>query len=417
MANFEYIALNGAGQRVTGALAGSSEAAILAELEARALTPVRVTETAAAAGNATSGMKAWRARLLSWRTPKLGGPLRLKPRVLGQAYAQIADLLHAGVPLLRALRLLGNRRSTPALGAAFTELAEAVARGEELHVALGKRPEAFPPVHVAMVRAGEKGGFLEAIFARLGQLVLNQAELRGKVVSALVYPAVICGLGVIILSGIFGFLVPMFRPIFERAGNLPLVTRVVFAVSDAIQSYGLVLLVAVAAGAAASRPLLRKPEVRHAWERVRTLGPAIGPLTRALATARFCRMLGTMLGNSVPMLTALTIAKDAAGNQLLGKAIDEAADAVRAGQGLAGPLAQSGLFAPEVIEVISVGESANNLDAVLLTVAETTERNIDRLLQRVVVLVQPLVLVLLGAVIGVIALALVLPMVTMSVKL
>lgn len=393
MATYAYTAIDPGGARVSGQVVGASEQAALAELEGRRLTPVRIDEV---------------------RERRRAGA-RVSSRALAGSYTQLSDLLRAGVPLMRGLRLLGGRKSTPALSAVFRSLADAVSRGEELHAAMAQSPEVFPPVHVAMVRAGEKGGFLEGVLQRLGELVRAQSELKGKVIGNLVYPGVLVFFGVVIVGVIFWFFVPMFRPIFDRIpGGPPAITRLVFAASDAVSSYGPVTLAVLAGAGAGVWRLWSRPRVRERADEIITRAPVVGPLLRAMASGRFCRMLGTMLGNGVPMLGAMQIARQAAGNRLLERAIDEAAEAVRAGDPLGPPLARSGLFDDDVVEMISVGESANNLDHVLVTIAETIEGRIDRLLTVLVRLIEPLLLLLIAGVVVLVAVALLLPMTQLS---
>jgi len=393
MAQFQYSAFDQTGRRVAGVLAGSTEQAVLAELESRRLTPVSVEPA--------------RERIRLRRG--------VGPRRLGTAYAQLADLLNAGVPLLRALRLLGRRRTNPRLGEVFRDLADQVAEGEELAKAMSGHPDVFGRVQVAMVRAGEKGGFLEQVLERLGQFVLAQADMRGKVIGNLIYPGVLVCMGMLVLLVVFGFFVPMFEPLLERVeGGMPLVSRMVFAVSGAVTSYGPITLVVLVLAVLGVRRASRREDVRRWMTGVRTRMPIVGPLTRAIAVARFCRMLGTLLGNGVPMIEAMQIARDAAGNVLLEEAIEKATEAVRAGESLAPPLEQSGLFSDEVLEMISVGESANNLDEVLVTIAETVERRVDRLLTGVVRLIEPLLLMVIAGVVVFVAIGLILPMTRIS---
>lgn len=392
MPTYEYIAIDGGGARVAGALAGPSEQAILAELESRRLTPVRVREQ-----------------------PERGGWSRgISARRLGMSYQQLADLLGAGVPLMRSLALLGRSKSSPALSRVYRELGEQVAEGAELAEAMAARPRVFAPVHVAMVRAGEKGGFLEQVFERLAGFVLGQAELRSRVVGSLIYPMFLVGAGVIILAVIFSVFVPKFRVQFERLDELPVVTRVVLAISDALTTYGLVTLGVVAVAGAALWMWARRPSAQRRMNIWKTRAPIVGPIVRSLAVARFCRMLGTMEANGVPLLDALRIARGAAGNVLLEEAIDDATEAVRSGSPLAEPLGRSGLFDEDVVEMIGVGESAGNVDQVLARTADTIEGRIDRMLATAVRLVEPVVLALIALVIGLVAAGLILPMVRLS---
>jgi general secretion pathway protein F/type IV pilus assembly protein PilC len=390
---FEYTALSGTGERVAGILAGASEHAVLVELESRRLVPVSVTEREERAGR--------------------GG--RVSGRSLATSYLQMSDLLRAGVPLLRGLKLLAGRRAKPAVSAVFRALAEAVEKGADLGAAMANQPSIFPPVHVAMVRAGEKGGFLEDVLARLGTLVMKQAEMRSKVIGNLIYPALLVVLGLSIGVIIFTIFVPKFRPMFANIkGGLPLITRFVFAISDAVGKYGLVTLAVVSVLVVVVWRLSKRPEMRERIEVLKTRVPVIGGLVRGFATARFCQLMGTMLSNGVPMLAALKIAKDGAGNMLMARAIERASEAVKGGQPLAAPLAESGLLDDDVVEIISVGETANNLDEVLLKIGDSIETRLDRMLGSAVRLIEPLLLLAMAGVVGTVAAALLLPMSRLS---
>ena len=394
MATFRYSAITASGQRVEGTLTGESEQNVLAELDSRSLTPVRIVEA---------------------KTVAESSRRRLPTRQLGESYTQLADLLRAGVPLLRGLRLLGARKSRPRISAAFAGLAADVEKGSDLAAAMEERSGSFPPLHIAMIRAGERGGFLESVLAQLGGLVIKQAELTGKIVGNMVYPAVLIVFGLGIAAIIFGVFVPKFRPMFARIeGGLPTITRVVFAASDAMTTYGLYSLMAIAALIGLGVWAMRRPGPRSWYERAQVRLPIVGPIIRGMATARLCRLLGSMLANGVPMLAALHISKDAVGVALMKRAVDEAAEAVKSGQHLAPPLEASGLFDDDVVEMIRVGESANNLSEVLVTIAQTVEDRLDRLLNIAIRLIEPLLLVVIAGLVGMVAAGLLLPLTKLS---
>jgi len=377
------------GQRVEGLLSGQSEQAVIADLESRQLTPVELVP------------RAERVR----RARGVG----LRP--LGQSYEQLSDLLHAGVPLLRGLRLLGGRTGSPRLSAIFRGLAESVEKGVDLGQAMADQPEIFPTVQVAMVRAGERGGFLEKVLARIGALVTAQADLRAKIIGNMVYPAVLIVFGLLVIGVIFWKFVPQFRPMFAALGDeLPLTSRVVFAVSDGVGRFAPLTIAALLVAAFAWWRTARIPSVRTRIEEHKLRMPVVGNLLRAYATVRFCQLLGTMLDNGVPMIAALTIARDGAGHPLFAATINTAIERVRSGGHLAEPLRDSGLFDDDVIEMISIGETANNLDEVLLKIALTMERRLDRLLTIAVRLIEPLLLVMIAGVVGLVAAGLLLPM-------
>lgn len=392
MPTFQYTAMTTTGRRVGGEIAGATEQAVLAELEAKSLLPVRVAPVV--------------------RRQVFQG--RVSSRRLGQSYVELSELVGAGVPLLRALRLLGGRKSGGRLSVAFKELSDAVEGGESVGEAMAARSEIFSTIHVAMVRAGERGGFLEQVFARLGQFVLGQAELRSRIVGSLVYPSVLVVFGVIVLSVVFGYFVPKFKPMFARLESLPAVTEVVFAASNAVTEYGVVTAAVLGILGVGIWRALKEPRVRRWLAIAQTRMPVVGPVVRNLAVSRFCRMLGTMLGNGVPMIAAMEISKDAAGNLLLEEAVVKATEAVRAGEPLARPLGESGLIADDVLEMIAVGEQANNLDEVLVRVADTIDKRADRLFSAAIKLVEPLMLLLIAGIVGLVAISLLLPIMQLS---
>lgn len=392
MPQFQYTALDAGGKRTVGVLSGSSEQSVLAELEGRSLVPVHIAEK--------------RERIQLRRRG-------LPARRLAEVYIQFADMLQAGVPVLRALRVLAGQKDQR-IASVFREIAGAVADGEELGEAMSRRPDIFKPTHVAIIRAGEKGGFLEDACARLGQFVEGQAELRSKLTGSLIYPIILVSMGLVILTVIFTVLIPMVRPMFNRIEQLPAVTELVFAVATVVGGYAPAAIGVLAALIAAFTLARRKAGFRRLLDRVVLRLPVVGPLVRAIAISRFARMLGTMLRNGVPMLSALATARAAAGNIVLEEAIEAASEAVGAGAQLAPSLDKSGLFAADVIEMLSVGEEAGNIERVLVRIADTVEVRIDRLLTNFIRLVEPLMIALIACVVFVIAVSLILPLTQLS---
>ncbi|MCA9306901.1 MAG: type II secretion system F family protein [Phycisphaerales bacterium] len=401
MTAYRYTAISATGQRTSGTIEGDDERAVLAELDRMRLTPVEVSKSAARMGGAVGGLGGGGKRI------KLGA------RKLGDAYSQLADLLRAGVPLLRALRLLGGQRADATLAGVFTELADEVEDGSPLADAMSDRGGIFSTIHIAMVRAGERGGFLESVFDRLGDYLRRRAELMTQVVGTLIYPGVIASVGLIAMVLLFVVFVPMFEEVFTDM-ELPAVTKIVLAMSGVLRSNWIVLVV-IAGGAAIG---LWRVTTDPVWRgRLLALSlrlPVLGPLFRSLAVARFCRMLGTLLANSVPMLQSLAIAKDAAGIPAMAAAIENASESVRGGESLSGPLSESGLFSDDVIEMLKVGEEANNLESVLMKVAESAERQVERRLTVAVRLIEPMVLLGLALCVAFVAIALILPMLNLT---
>ncbi len=391
MATGAYVARDTSGARQQGTLAATSEQAALAELQGRALAPVRVRQVRAA--------------------PRLRR--RVPTRRLATAYRQLADLLRVGMPLLKAIQLLSRGRADPRLAAVMAEIAESIARGERLAESMAAHPDVFPSIQVAMIRAGERGGFLEPVFARLGAYLEHQADVRARVLGNLIYPLalLLVGLGIVIVALVV--FVPKFQAFYSRI-ELPLPTKILLGTSALLTHYWLLLAVAVPILVIGAMHVLRRPAARLAFSRWQLRVPKLGPLVASLAVARFTRIMGTLLGNGVPILTAMQISRDAAGHPILATAIDEAAESVRKGEPLARPLAASGLFPDDVAEMIAVGESANNLADVLITIAETIEKRIDRMLQVFVRLMEPMLLVGLAGVVLFIFIALIVPMLRLS---
>ena len=407
MPDFQYIARELSGREVTGVLSATGEQDALAVLAGRGLFPVRLdlAEEAKAQQRAVSR--------------------RVGARYLAIFYSQLADLLKSGVPLLRSLELLHRQTHVSSLKAVLEDVRTDVSDGTRLAEAMRRHPKAFNELSVSMVRAGEEGGFLEDVLKRIAAFTEHQQELQSRVVGAMVYPLFLLGMGLAIVIGMVGFFVPKFQPIFEQMaerGNLPWATTALMSLSDFVQKWGLLILVGlVVGGIALHRYLTTTDEGRLLFDRFRLSGLkfgrrtfGLGPIVRSLAIARFCRILGTLLHNGVPILQSLRIAKDATGNLVLSQAIGEAADNVSAGKSLAKPLAASGQFPEEVVEMISVGEEANNLEQVLIDIAENMERHTNRQLELFVRMLEPIMLTLIAGIILFLVIALMLPILQSS---
>lgn len=394
MALFAYIARNARGTRVTGRLEAATEQAAVADLSARGLAPVRVEAAAV----------------------RLSRRRRVPSRRLAASYQQLSDLLRAGVPLLRGLRLLGRGRADPRLAAVWSQVADEVADGARLADAMAHHERVFPAVQVALVRSGERGSFLEQVLARLGAFLIHRADLNARVIGGLIYPAILLVGGVLVIVMALIFLVPKFRPHFAKI-DVPLATKLLFAISDLFVVWWPVAIPAMVALIVGAAIAWRRPRVRRAIAGWRLRIPKLGPLLRSLAVARVARVLGTMLDNGIPMIQAMQVSRDAAGDPILAEAIDRATEAVRSGESLSKPLLESGYFDEDVVEMISVGESANNLPQVLVTISETLESQIDRTLSLLVRLMEPLLLLVLAGGVVFIFVALVLPLMSLSSKL
>ena len=393
MPTFEYTAKDTSGQTRTGVMQADSEAAVVHSLDQRDLYPVRI----AAVSPAPKG-------------PALVRRVRL--RHLSAAYGQLADMLAAGVPMLRALDILAHTTVNATLARTFAAVREEVSAGETLADAMAKYPEVFAQLHVAMVRAGEHAGFLEDVLTNLAGFLERQDELRSKVAGAMIYPALLVTIALVVVNVLLVVIVPKFQG-FLGDVQLPWISRAVFTASGVVRHHPLLLVGTVGLAALLAWSWVRSEAGRSLWNRLKLRIPLAGHAIRMVAITRFCRVLGTMLANGVNILQALEISKDATGNALMAESIQEAAENVRAGEPLAEPLRRSGLFPAEIIEMIAVAEESNQLEKVLLQTADAVERRTNRRVDAAVRLVEPLLLMVMAALVGSIAVGILYPILTL----
>ena len=394
MGTYQYIAKTPDGEEVVGTMQAESETAVARTLGERKLFPVSVSQRIGVA-------------------QVRGRSRRIRIRDVGVMYAQLGDLLRAGVPMLRALDTLTRSVTSRALAGKIAELRDEVAAGKTLADSMGEHPEVFTSLHAAMVRAGERAGFLEDVLTNLADFLERQDELRSKIMGAMIYPVILTVFGACAMLGVLTFLVPRFRPFFENI-SVPLPTRIVFAASDLLVGHAWLLLGVGVLVVIGVRSLVRSERGRRTWDRWRIKVPGFGRVIRTVSITRFCRILGTMLANGVPIIQALEISKDATGSPLLAESIQSATESVRAGAALSGPLHESRLFPPEIVEMIAVAEESNQLEKVLVQIADSVERRTDRQVDAAVRLIEPLILVVIAAVIGFVAIGLMYPIFTMS---
>lgn len=398
MPDFTYEAMLATGQRSQGTLTAGSEREALAQLDARGLFPLKIESAP------QSGASRWVRR-------------KVKSRVVAGFFAQLADLLRSGVPLLRSLEILERQSSVPALQETIRDVHVQVADGTNLADALGRHPNAFNELAVSMVRAGQEGGFLEDVLDRIAVFSEHQEDLKAKVIGALAYPAFLMAVLVLVLNVVVIFVVPLFGPMFKRLeerNELPGLTMGLIALSQFMQSYWWVVAAAIVGLYFWFRSWAATDSGRFALDSFRLRLPLAGNLYLSYALARFTRILGTLLHNGIPILQSLRIAKDSTGNRVLAQAIDQAADNVTAGDSLAKPLAACRYFPRDIVEMVSVGEESNNLEKVLLDVANGLEKRTNRHLELFVRLLEPLMLLVMAGVILLVVAGLMLPVFKMS---
>jgi len=396
MATFTYQAKTSAGRTVTGVLTAENRHAALRMLDDRVLFPITVTEGGKAAKTAITG-----------RTKKV------RLRVLTTFYSQLADLLRAGVPVLRALGVLARQSAHPLLSEILKEVHDDVSGGETLADSMAKHPNAFNNLAIAMVRAGEQGGFLEDVLVRISVFVERQDELRNKLIGSMIYPCLLLGAGATVVTFLMASVVPKLEPLLARV-ETPWLTNVLFGLCALLRESGLYLLGGLVLGVVMLISVLRGERGGYWLDRVKLRLPVVGNVVTMVALCRFCRILGTMLHNGVQILQALRIAKDSAGNRVLAGAIEGAAESVQRGESLAAPLGSSGLFPMDIVDMVAVAEESNNLETVLVQIADSNEARTGRQIDLAVRLLEPLLLMVMAGMVLVIAYALLVPILRMS---
>jgi type II secretory pathway component PulF len=378
---------------VDGTIEADSEASALSRLGEEGVFPVAIGEVGQRAGS-----------------PSAGAARRISVRTLAYTTQQLADLLGGGLPLLTALTLLAKQTEQRTLGPVIEALAEAVRDGHAFSDALADFPRIFPPLYRSMVKAGEVSGSLEQALSRLAELGEHEAELRSRVLTASAYPLFVLVVAVGMTVFLMAYVVPKLSLVFLETGQvLPLPTRGLLAASRLFTQWWVVLALGLAGGVRLAQWWYATPVGKALVDRVLIGIPAVGELVKRLETARFARNLGTMVGQGVPILQALEVAATNVANASLRKALTAVQQAVRDGASLAAALSDTRRFAVFVSNMVAVGEESGTVDAALLKVAVSYEREADRTLRTLTTVLEPLLLLLVGGIVLFIVLAMLLP--------
>src|SRR3954471_20712239 len=423
MPRFNYIALDARGQESTGLMEAGSPNEVIGQLRQAGYFPTSVFEEGKGGGRdgkargATPAVKA--ARAPKTRGAKAGFALFKRKTIKGKLLMiftrQLATLIDSGLPLLRSLSVLSKQERDPVLRETVNKLAEGVQGGSTFSDSLAQHPAIFNDLYVNMVKAGELGGVLEVVLTRLAEFQEKATKIRNKVKAAMVYPIIVMVMAVAIMVFLLIFIVPKFEAIFhDMLGDKPLpgITLFVIGVSRFVQNHYLVLIGVVAAVIFGYRITNRTPRGRSALDAFKLHVPLFGDLLRKTAISRFSRTLGTLVTSGVPILQALTITRETAGNAVIAGAISQVHDSVKEGESIVQPLEASGVFPPMVISMIDVGEETGQLPEMLLKVADVYDDEVDNSVAALTSMLEPLMIVFLAVVVGTIVIALFLPLIS-----
>ena len=323
---------------------------------------------------------------------------------------QLSDLLEAGLTLMRALNVIQDQTENPRLQEILGDIVSHVRDGKSFSDALAVYPKVFPPIYVSMVRSGEVGGILGGVLARLADFSEKEEELQGKVRAAMAYPALICLVGMGTVAVLLIFVVPKLVLLFQDVGQvLPLPTQILIAVSRGVAKYWWVALLIAALGGFLGRRQSLPQGARLAIDRIKLRLPVWGSLIKKVEIARFARSLATLLSHGVPILQAMQSVYQATGNEMLKGELQKIGDQLRGGTTLSQGMRLSRIFPNLVINMVSVGEEAGSLDLSLIKIADTYEREADRAMKMMTALVEPVMILVMGSVVGFIVVSMLLP--------
>jgi type IV pilus assembly protein PilC len=406
MPKFTYTAVDARGKQTNGVVEASDQNDAITQIRQLGFYPQRLDETKSADLPAPGESRPVGR--------KRGGKVKMK--VLTIFTRQLATLIDAGLPLMRSLNTLAKQERNPVMRSAMAHLATAVESGSTFSEALAQHPGIFNKLYVNMVKAGELGGVLEIVLTRLAEFQEKSQKIRGKVQSAMVYPVVVLCIAMLILSFLLIFIVPKFQAIFTDAlpgRKLPGVTLFVIACSNLfvnqwylIVGFIALLVVGYKALSSTSSGTLLLDQI---WLRV----PVFGDLISKTAISRFSRTLGTLISSGVPILQALNITRDTAGNVVVANAIAKIHDSVKEGESVVGPMEASGVFPPIVTSMVQVGEETGQLPDMLVKVADVYEAEVDNVVSGLTSILEPIMIVMLAVIVGTIVIALFMPMVSL----
>lgn len=391
---FKYSVRDKTGKVVSGRLEGESRDSVAAKLRQMGYIILDLNED----------------RLAALSKIQFGSPVKMKDITIFAR--QFATMINAGLSLTKCLSILSGQSESKELRDIISQVGRDVEAGQSLSEAMSRHPKVFPPIFINMVRAGETGGVLDEVLVRVADHFERDAQLKAKIKSAMTYPIAMGALVLIVLVAMMIFVVPTFQKMFsDMGGTLPLPTQILVAVSDGARSWpGLVVVAAVIASVVAFRSWIATTSGRFIWDGIKLRMPVAGPLIRKLSLARFTRTFGTLVAAGVPILSALDIVSDTAGNEVVARAVKGVRAAVKEGETIAKPLAESPVFPSMLVQMIAVGEETGALDAMLTKVADFYDEEVGTSVDGLTSIIEPIMMATLAVVVGGIVIALYMPM-------
>jgi type IV pilus assembly protein PilC len=427
MPKYNYVAMDAHGKESKGTLEVGSQNEAIGRIKEMNLFPTKIVEVEK--GRDKSDKKAGPAPKtgakpkgkgkgkgfnvnLNIKIPGLSG--RVKSKVLTTFTRQLATLVDAGLPLLRGLRVLEKQERNPTLKNIIGELAVAIEGGSTFSEGLAQHPKVFNRLFVNMVKAGELGGVLEVVLNRLSEFMEKAQKIKGKVVAAMFYPIAVLVVATVILTILMVYVIPRFKEVFAGMldnAQLPAFTRLVLGISDVIKDHFIYTVIGIAIFVVIFLLFIRTKFGRKAFDKFKLKVPVVGPVVNKVAISRFTRTLGTLVSSGVPILQALTIVKETAGNVIIGNAVAAVHESVKEGETITAPLEASGVFPPMVISMVDVGEQTGALPEMLLKIADNYDDEVDNAVAAMTSLLEPIMIVFLAVIVGSIVIAMFLPLI------
>lgn len=421
MPKYSYVALDARGQESKGVIEVASQNEAIGRVKEMGLFPTKIIEAekvkekaGGKKGKAAPGSKKKKGAMdLEIKIPFLSG--RVKPKVLTAFTRQLATLVDAGLPLLRGLRVLEKQERNRTLKQILGELGLSIEGGSTFSEALAQHPKIFNRLFVNMVKAGELGGVLEVVLKRLAEFSEKAQKIKGKVKAAMFYPTAVLIVAMGILTLLMVFVIPRFRDVFNGMDmKMPAFTMLVLDISETIKDHFVYTAAGIAVFVVIFLVIINKTKLgRRIWDKFKLKMPILGPVISKIAIGRFTRTLGTLVSSGVPILQALTIVRETAGNVIVANAITGVHESVKEGETITAPLEASGVFPPMVVSMVDVGEQTGALPEMLLRIADNYDEEVDNAVAAMTSLLEPIMIVFLAVIVGSIVIAMFLPLITM----